>query len=700
MSKKDSLTLKVSIEGATTYDGDIVAYVFTRDDRFVKRVKVKAGAVSLPFSPRAARQHKLLFAPPLDKKLPVSPGRLRSLGGFEAVFYPGSLVDVIRIPGSILDNWPFCFCWVTGRVLKDGLPVCNARVHLCEVDRHLWLRALPDPDILRLRDDLMDILEKPRIPVPPWPVPEPDPLPLPGKLSRGIANRDGEPGGGAGARLRTVLNLDSPALVRQVILANLDQIYPYICLLPFWWHYHCDDLGSYVTDANGRFSALVFYNCQGDKPDIYAWVEYQFGSIWETIHRPPMACNTHWNYHCGTDIIINISDARVPVCDPEPDPSGSMVAVMSIGNTVSISEIQTSGADKGLTRSGQPFGRTLEPRVDFSRTDLIAKGITHYRWSYRRLSGPDGSSSDVGPWMHMDRSVYRHYRVVNNGVLSYPSDLMGPDPDGPAPNTFRIKPAVPPNGGQEWVALNQHVDLASGYFDTGSLPGAPVSRSDGEDSAAGCYELKLEIFEQGRLQPVEWETMGVNLKIPNTDAPFGTGTVPTVDAPEFNRIRNAAGNTVAFRMVLRVDNNFCVSEVFPATGPASSASCGVLDLAPTMSVGLGFRAYHPQGFATYRFNVTRGDGDPVLVADTTGQAGETDPGGYVQTTAFRYHKSVTAASLLAGGCSQAAFAQVLNVHAMATNGYSLLQQYDAREDGAFALATPCVNQGSVGSIEA
>lgn len=61
-----------------------------------------------------------------------------------------------------------------GGVVIDA-PVCNARVHICEVDRLPWIiLRIPDPDIFRLRDDLLERLRTPF----PWPpVPNPDPSP-------------------------------------------------------------------------------------------------------------------------------------------------------------------------------------------------------------------------------------------------------------------------------------------------------------------------------------------------------------------------------------------------------------------------------------------------------------------------------------------------------------------------------------------
>ena len=49
--------------------------------------------------------------------------------------------------------------------------------------------------------------------------------------------------------------------------------------------------------------------------------------------------------------------------------------MLSIGRGVAVREVQTSGAE-GLTNANEPFGATLEPRVDFSRTELIAQGYS------------------------------------------------------------------------------------------------------------------------------------------------------------------------------------------------------------------------------------------------------------------------------------------------------------------------------------
>jgi len=451
-----------------------------------------------------------------------------------------------------------------------------------------------------------------------------------------------------------------------------------------------------ATDGQGRFETILFYACHGDRPDLYFWVEYDFGAGFETVHHPHVACNTYWNYACGTDVTIRVTDPRVPGCEEEPDLPGCQVVVLSLGPNVAVREVQTTGSE-GLTIAGEPFGGTLEPRVDFSRTELIdIRGIPYYRWSYRRLSGPDGvtttvdaSTVPVNVWSVMTRDVYRHYKVGP----SFPSDFMGPMPTSgpgaaPAPNLFRIRPLVPP-AGNEWIVLNEHIDLATAYFDTASLAGAPVGGPPfADDLAAGRYELKLELFDAaGTL--VDWTANGIDLRITDQDAPFGTGTVTTSPAPDANRIL-AGANTMGFRMVVRVDNNRCVAEILPVGGTVTpDPVCGFHNYtSPSDTAALSFIARHPNNFATYAFTTALATNPPNPGASTSGMVGDAGNNGFTNVGAFTYSKDVVISTLL-GSCSNAAFSERLDVMATATNGYGTLSGYNAADNAAFALATPC-----------
>lgn len=112
-------------------------------------------------------------------------------------------------------------------------------------------------------------------------------------------------------------------------------------------------------------------------------------------------------------------------------------------------------------------------------------------------------------------------------------------------------------------------NTASAFFLSHLLNGSDVA------AAAGKYELKLELFKSASPDlPVNLSDEGVLLKVPTIDGPFGAGTVPTqlvahhpaqVTDMEDRVIRDGAGKIVAFRVVLRVDNNNCQAAIYPVS---------------------------------------------------------------------------------------------------------------------------------------
>ncbi|WP_046114794.1 hypothetical protein [Aquincola tertiaricarbonis] len=700
----EPVVLQVTTRQRPDFQQPLMAWLFDGGGRLAARVEVKDGRLELPATDGGG--HGRLFITPVDERLvetEPTTAMLERLGAYEPVLLIGErLKPVIDIPGLVIDHWPFCFCWLRGRVerLSDHRAICGARVHVCEVDRlPWWIRRLPERDIFKLRDDLLEVLRRPPVPQP-VPGPEPfDPRPLFRSGMPQALNPQPLPPQDSielPAALQASLRSRSAQMVRSTLADHAQLLLPWLCLWPhWWWRLRCDEMAVLTTDNQGRFETTLFYPCHGDHPDLYFWVEYDFGSGFETVYRPGMACNTHWNYACGTPVTLRVPDPRVPGCEEEPDLPGRQVVVLSIGRGVAVRELQATGAGEGLTTAGEPFGGTLEPRVDFSRSALIGGGIPYYRWSYRRLSGPDGVAATVdaasvplGVWSVMSRDVYRHYKLDT----SFPSERMGPMPTAgadaaPLPNLFRIRPVAPP-AGTEWVVLDENVDLATAYLDSHMLAGAPTAAPWPDDLAAGRYELKLELFDSaGAL--VDWTAQGIDLRITDQDAPFGTGTVTSSTAPAHNRVL-VGGATMGFRMVLRVDNNRCSADIQPVGGTVSpDPVCGFHNYAqPSDTAGLSFEARHPNGFATYGFSVTRGPGPALAVAGTSGVAGAPGSNGYLQTGSFSYGKAVTVSALL-GPCSNAAYAERLEVSAMATNGYGTLTQYNAADNAAFALAMPC-----------
>lgn len=727
-----TLTLKIELEKPA--EGELHAYAFDRSGRLIARAPVRGGAAALPLEERQARESRVFLAPDSADKRPTL-REMQRVNGYEIVLangLRGRLTDRVRVPASVVERWPFCLCPVRGRVVRpvgppgrsQDRPVCGARVHICEVDRWpLIIAQLPDRDVLRLRDDLLHAVLR-NIPVPPRPGPDPDPIarirsPLRFPGADAAIGPQPQPNLGALAREsvdRAALNpqplppgialqlqgtplagltASSVQQIRSALVLNIASLKYYLCLWPWWWwRFHCDELDVVETDAFGRFEKLLVFRCNGDRPDLYFWVEYAIGGQWQTVYRPPIACWTHWNYECGSEVTLRIDDPRVPTCGGDPDLDGKSVMVLSIGREVGVQEVQHNG----LTTDGAPFGGKLEPRAWFSRSNLIAAGVTHYRWSYRRLTGPDGSTPALGAWTILTRDVKRHYSVLGpDGLPAFPTTSLGPDAD----NKFRIQPPDPPAPGLDWETLDEREDLATAHFDTLALPhGLPAgaSAADKAAAAAGLYELKLELLRADNTV-VDWTAAGIGLAIADRAAPFGDAEVDPQPAPAFNRLMSG-GHLAGFRMVLRIDNNRCEAEILPVSGPGLDvdADCGFIEYQPGAVATVAFKARHPWGFGRFGFSTTRGNATPVPQAGATGVVGaasaaSTD-GAFSEGPDFHYTKAIAVNTLLTvnpapgGGCANAAFAEVLDVWATATDGYDTLG-YHAHDAAAYALAVPC-----------
>jgi hypothetical protein len=256
--------------------------------------------------------------------------------------------------------------------------------------------------------------------------------------------------------------------VREALAANIALFRHYFCIWPTWWWLfrRCEEICTVTTDENGRFDTSHWELC-GEELDLYFWVDYNIDGAWTTVYRPPVPCNVHWNYPCGSDVTIRITDPRVAVIRSDPDLSGMQVTLLSIGNSYSPGQIHgaSAGTQEGLTIvDGRPFGGSLEPNVAFSSDALINSKIHYYRWSYRRLTTGDGSTPALGDWTHISTPVYRHYQVVDqNGRLSFPTELLGPDPDHPGQNLFHIPRASRPDG-NPYVIVDGRSDTASAFF--------------------------------------------------------------------------------------------------------------------------------------------------------------------------------------------------------------------------------------------
>jgi len=744
--KVTPFTVRIGVEGKPEAPLDAAVYLFDAGGALLASAPLKDGRAKLEPKGPVGRTARLLVGPSLSDRRDTAPS-LATLEGLDAFapkwrFEPGrEAYELAPIPEAIWPHWPLCRCRVRGRVVKRTVsaggvvveaPVCNARVHICEVDRLPWIiLRLPDVDVLRIRDDLLDIIRHPI----PWPDPDPGPLrevdlgfidaavrrqkttvrqlvsgsrfdavalnpqPLPPKAASRLSlspaaevafNPQPDP---PAARFNALpvatqfaLSANAAAIVRRALIDNLDLIRPFICLWPWIhrWFYRCDELRIVTTDEDGRFDTTIWYPCRGDRPDLYFWVEASIGGVFTTVYRPPIPCHVWWDYPCGTEVTITVTDPRVTGCGQRPEVTGKQVIVKTIARQVSMGEINreptiadpaADPAKAGTVKAGwldpvreSPFGDTLEPRVDFG-DGLKPAGITHYRWSYRTL----GSMSEAD-WTPIDAPVSRHYREATapGDPVVYKSVQIGPAA-GVTGYFVEIDPALPP-GGEDFEVLDEGYDLASAYWITAGL-------------APGKYELKLELFRQvgAAMVRVDLTAEGVGVQQIIDPAPLTEGTYTTSPATlDRALIDPVTLHVVGFRLVLHVDNRVCfgtIPSVVVAPG-TNDTRCGFLEYAPSASATISFRASHPANYASFDFDLAR-VATPLPNGSATGLVDALSANGFGRS-GDTFSKPITVANLLSEAlplgetpCIRAAFAEALHVSALATNGYGRLSGLDA-----------------------
>lgn len=735
------LKFRVDLEDPSSQPIAYSAYAFDARGRLVAQSPVnEKGEATLDVPEKAAPKLRIFLAqgPPEHEKPSLED--MVSWAAYEPqwTFDPEKrMYELEPVPAHLVKLWLMCRCRVRGFVYKPvsihgdthRMPVCHARVHICEVDPLILLiPRWPDDLILRLRDEIL--YPRPPLPDPPefefdphvfdpspinianmqplrkaldlssgpnWLNPQPEP-PRPALTALSELGA-AEMLKAMPLELRAGLASPSVPVVRKALVDHLAFLKPFWCLFPWIYRFfRLHELAVVETDHYGRFDRSIWYHCF-DRPDLYFWVEYFLAGVWTTVYRPWVRCHVYWNYACGSEVSIPILDPRVPWCHDDTV-SGKQVSVLSIGNGISVSEIRTvgAGAGEGLTTDGEPMGGVLEPHAFFGYDDLAAAGITHYKWSYRKIGAAD--------WKVMDRKVVRHYAVMAAGHLVFLPYLIGPDPAFPGNNLFQIPPRDPPAGSLGWAPIDAREDTATGFFLSHLEEGGDA------EAAQGKYELKLELFKSAAPAiPVNLTAEGVTLSIATDSAPFGPGEVETRTVPVDPRpahilhpmpdrvIANAAGDIVAFRLVLHVDNNVCEAAIHDVrVGAAVAGPCGFIPYpALAANATISFLARHPHNFGKFRFQVFKGSSGRVEAACAPSpdasypalpQTGVAASSGFVHDGAGNYTKNVPVGVLLGACPGKAAFSETHWVYAMATDGWQRLYYLDGRpnpESKAFAL---------------
>ncbi len=736
-----SIDVGINLELLGVEEGDtlpgLFAYAFDKNGKFIGRQELDGGKgqLQLPVEMQG-KSVRVLIAPELEKEPEFS--ALKRLGAYETRF---NLRERLHLPLALSPlDWRrllLCICYITGRVVKsvrmpDGtvkyLPICHARVTICEVDRFpLIIKALPDDLIWRLRDNLLRAPEFP--PEPPEEIIGPlgplnlfnsltvDAKPVSAIRSASFALNSAKVAGDVHecescqksevistaketAALRAteaavfspLKSIASVAHLRATLIELMPSLLPRLCLIdwlePYFLHHkHC--FRTVMTDDDGRFHALMRYPCN-DIPDLYFSVDQWSGSSWNSIYKPSLRCGTHWNYRCGTEVTLVVTDSSAVACSPAdpvdaPDGVGTWVMPYMVGAMPIFGDPGAGVAPDGWvkpsgyvdysagslgTLSDAPFGGTLGFRLGYSQNIPMA-GLKYYRFSYRKVGALD--------WSQMSAVVSRHYvHEVPGQLPSFPVYPLGPHTLNSEANLFEFKPDNPPAAAPGdpaetityWPEDDWFGDIYSAFLDTNALPGGVLA-------AAGQYEIKVEVFDSAANQVPVGSIF--SFIVPQTVTASGA-TARLATAGELD------ANGFVFR--LRIDNNPSTAIIdAPAISSVSvTDSCGFLRYTnPLNPVTLAFHARHPNNQAVFGFGVIRGTAG-VAAASVSGypQVGTTPASAYVGDAVGNYAQNFPAATLL-GGCDNAAYAITLGVYGKATNGWGRIG-YDAGETRAFALA--------------
>lgn len=734
--------ISVQYEGGTDKDRPASTSIYAFDAKgnlLASAPLVKDSAtLSLP-ADSTTQAVRLFFGPPLEQDARPSLALLQRFGAYEdrRLLDPKNPKFQLIIPGVIWRRWPICVCAVRGRVIKrqpqpngtvKDLPICNSRVTICEVDilPNIIFR-LPDLIVVRLRDEFVREIVKPFHPpivvnrIPSLPEPPPVLRFAPGTtgatIDSGLKATGVESHAEAAAvssaaslpaldpktqlQIKALASATSVVDMRQRLVDLHPIIRPFICIWPWLYPFFrtsVDCLRTVPVDENGHFQTTLLYLCVGDKPDLYFKVEQLQGGVWKTIYAPAVACHTYWDYNCGSEVTIVVTDPSAIACvpqDPILTPQPTWVMPYAVGGTLIWGTpspatpapngwVRSDGFTNYSTITDAPFGSLLGFRMGYSNNITGSATIKYFRWSYRKAGTTD--------WSQMNLPVTRHYVKTVPGIptptISFPTIQLGPKSVGAQQNLYDFKPPAPPPPGAgdpagtttAWPIDNWFDDIYAAFLDTLGLPGT-------RDESAGQYQIKLEVFGPTGLilNPI---TGPFKFIVPSSVDPDGTVHTRLATDAEIEDL--GGGNRGGFIFNLQIDNNTCEAAIYATTSGASSVAdaCGFLRYTPGSNpFTLSFTAKHPNNRAYFSFSVVRGLTSVAAASVNNAEVG-LNAGPYTRDANSRFSHGFAQAELL-GTCVNAAFAEYLYVAAKVTNGWARLGSgYDASALAAFAVATP------------
>jgi len=734
--EQSPIVIKLSKNAGIKATENLHVYVVNTGGQIIETVQFRGNeAVLTSAKANLAGQNKVYIAQALPAEMKASEKNelsLLKMNAYEVVKnFTGNEINISRLPGIVIDPFPFHNCLVTGHVNKnftiDGqvqnLPLCM-RVHICNVETELrwpflpiYYRSIPDWVLQEIAQKIVNFPPKPTPPDPPVNFVKVN-LPLSSLTARSLIQNQVKavPSITLPENVLNNLNSGSADTIRQTFIDYHYLIFPYFCLWPFYWPwiYVSTELSAVTTDCNGHFEAweLTFGK---QALNIYIWVEASINGQWVTVYRPPLPCNTLWDYQCNTDINITVTDSRVTPCNCGIEGPADAVWFRSIGDSASALHIQQGPSTvniQGVTVNNEgctdvislpyvtnpagavsPFGGGLIFQL-FCGANIFAAGVTHYRWKYTGIADANLNSIPTAFQVTtiIPGSVSRPY-LVKLSATDYETHYVNLGAVGTAPDIAYIIPnqditlqTLNPPSDASLDPTWEDIFFDSAYLDTTTL-------------TDGLYSFELELLSQeasGSFTVVSvnrqtFQVSQANLILDTQDAPDNYLN-PVIPDPI-----NPVAASLSFNV--RIDNAPCVANIQDAqleeTG-ALSGPCGFIKYTETSQhVNLSFEASQPRNFATFNYGVVKGNNTVPTGINPQGFV-ISSVGGFTLSGGL-FSADFTVQSLLNGCVGQAAFSENLYVASTATDGTYRLSgfdytagstnyYYDASDVNAFALS--------------
>jgi hypothetical protein len=728
VTKAKPIVIKLS-EDPVDREGALNAYVVNSSGKVVETTPFKGTAAHLTASIETLKGGRLFIGAAFPAEYPTS--KIDAYALAEAGAYQVSVslnkdneIAVLRLPPKSIIIPPLRICDVQGNVTNNLVingvpnsgPVCKAKVHICTVEWFyrwpIWLRPVVPPDVLEaLKQSIVGLRTGPEVP----PLPDPAPaaaLPLASNRLAGSVSLKA-PGRPAAPALKPLpvgieakILAATPDTIHELASTYSDILYPYFCLWPiFWpWFYRVVEQEIVYTDCNGHFDGWLFTVGAPVEENVYIWVEATIGGAWVTVYNPPFPCATHWDYTCGTDIDITLSNPAIPPCNCDSsvvDGTAWFTAIGSYGIASNIQQDETSVyAPAGIPNVGCtnlvdpngnqlcPFGGSLGLYLAFGPT-LPA---THYRWTWTYILDSSLNPVSASPNL-ITGAVERYYLwpLADGSWESSSIPLLDTDSGGniayQIPN-YDVSTYPGVSAEAEWVSFNflsatlDSTKLSSGYVIQFALE--LVNKN-----ASGLFEtvsVPVSTFQ------ISKDTNAAAAYDGSVAAPY----TPTGSGDNYLNLDPAIpGNALSLSLKVRVDNAAVTADIkdawlLDASGDpipgGNSNACGFIQFSDTsQDVRLSFAATEPFNFATFSYDVTKGDSGAAILGASGYVFADSPP---FTLSGGLYTDAPSVASLL-GTCTRAAFAESLGVASLATDGSGALSEtgypYYASETNAFAL---------------